>query len=256
MNGNGILAAVKENAHYEITLQPRSAGDLPPHSLEAIVDECRVHRREYPYPYPPSGRNCSVRRLEGCIEASHDAGMCIGVWRFCRSGQFKQYLGLPEARWPRDEPRSEKFDTPLREKFLEPVVTLYQVSEVFLFARRLAGRVPGVWTISVNLSDMQDRMLDIRVPERFGLYNDYRCSAPAISLSAEVHSADLQACYADLAVEKALEITARFGWGGRDMERTLRQEQDRLYRRLGTRAMPSVAAPPAPLSAAAASIPA
>lgn len=245
MNSNGTLVSVKEKAHYEITLRPRSANDFSRSALEAMIYDCLVRCRRYPYPYVPSGRDNDICRLERCIEMSHDAGMWIDVWRFYKSGQFKQYLGLPEARWPKDESHSFRFGTPLREKFLEPVVTLYQVSEVFLFARRLASRIPDMWTISINLSDMQDRMLDIRVPDRFGLYNDYKCDIPAISLSTEVHSADLQARYADLAVENVLEIMGCFGWGGKDLERTLREEQDRLYRRGETRAIPSATSCPA-----------
>ena len=245
MNGNGTLVSVKEKAHYEITLRPRSANDFSRRALEEMIYECLVRCRGYPYPYVPGGGNNGIRKLERCIEMSHDAGMWIDVWRFYKSGQFKQYLGLPEARWPKGESDSFRFGTPLREKFLEPVVTLYQVSEVFLFARRLANRMPDMWTISINLSDMQDRMLDIRVPDRFGLYNDYKCDVPAISLITNVHSADLQARYADLAVEKVLEIMDYFGWSGKDMERTLRAEQDGLYRRGETRAIPSAAACPA-----------
>lgn len=241
MSGNGTLTSVKEKAHYEIILRPRSVNDFSRTALEEMIYDCLVRCRGYPYPYVPNGKNGNIRRLERCIEMSHDGGMWIDVWRFYKSGQFKQYMGLPEARWPKDESGSFRFGTPLREKFLEPVVTLYQISEVFLFARRLANKIPDIWTISINLSDMQDRMLDIRVPDRFGLYNDYECDIPVISLSAEVHSADLQVRYADLAIEKMLEVMDHFGWGGKDIEQTLRQEQDGLYRRRETRAMPMAA---------------
>lgn len=116
------------------------------------------------------------------------------------------------------------------------------MSEVFLFARRLARKIPDMWTISVGLSDMQDRMLDIRVPEPFGLYSEYKCDVPAISLSVEVHSEELQARYDDLAVEMALEIAGRFGWRGNGLEGTFREAQYRMYRYGEVKAMPAASA--------------
>lgn len=243
MNCNDVLSSVKEKAHYEITLRPKSPNNFTLHALEDMMDECRVQCRGYPYPYTINGKNGSMRRLERCIELSHDTGMYMGVWRFCKSGQFKQYLALPEARWPKGESHSIRIGIPPREKFLEPIVTLYQISEVFLFAKRLAHTVPDVWTISISLYDMQDRMLDIRVPERFGLYNDYKCDIPVINISADIHSTALQSSYADLAIEKTLEITGYFGWSGKDLEQTLRQEQEKMYRLREARAMPVVSNP-------------
>lgn len=120
-----ILSSVKEKAHYEITMRPRSPRDIPLRALEETVRDCSVRCRDRPYPYAPVGKGGGVRRLERCIEAHHDEGMRIGVWRLCRSGQFKQRLGLPEARWPKGGPAKSKYGMPLREKFLEPTVTLY-----------------------------------------------------------------------------------------------------------------------------------
>lgn len=234
MNGNGILTAVKEKAHYAITMRPRSAKDLSLDELEGMVRDCHVRRRELPYPYVPDGK---MQRLEDCIEASHMGGLHADTWRLYRSGHFTEHLGLYEARWPPDQPPSTGSRAPLRERFLEPALTLYQVSEVFLFASRLARNIPDIWRIEINLCDMQDRMLDIRVPERFGLYGEYKCEVPVISLSAELDSWILQARYADLAVEKTIEIMGRFGWQ-EEMPRTLKEEQNRLYRWGETRPMP------------------
>lgn len=243
MSCNDVLSSVKEKAHYEIALRPRSPSNFTFSALEGMMDECRVQCREYPYPYGASGKSAIMRRLERCIELSHDTGMCMGVWRFCKSGQFKQYLALPEARWPKGKPHRVGIGIPPREKFLEPTVTLYQISEVFLFARRLARAIPDVWTISISLHDMQDRMLDIRVPERFGLYGDYKCGIPVISISVDIHHMVLQSSYADLAIEKTLEVTGRFGWSGKDLEQTLRHEQEKMYRLREARAMPVASSP-------------
>ena len=235
MTSNGILDAVKEKAHYAITMLPRSPKNLSFVELEEIVEYCTVKRRELSYPYAPGGK---VQRLERCIEASHMGGLHAGVWRLYKSGQFKEYLGLYEARWPQAEPSSAMSGTPLRERFLEPVVTLYQISEVFLFASRLAKRIPDVWRIEIKLCDMQDRFLDIRVPKRYGLYTDYRCSVPTIVLSTEIDSWSLESQYADLALKKTLEVMGIFGWSEKWLETTLREDQERLYRQGETRAMP------------------
>ena len=235
LGDSDILAAVRGGAHYAITMQPRSPKDLSLDEMEGMVEHCRVRRRELPYPYPPDG---GVQRLENCIEASHMGGLHAGVWRLYRSGQFSERLGLYEARWPPGQPPSTGSRAPLRERFLEPALTLYQLSEVFLFASRLARRIPDVWQIKIDLCDMQDRMLDIRLPERFGLLGDYKCNVPVISLSAELDSWILQARYADLAVEKMIEVMDRFGWREKRLEMSLREEQDRLYRWGETKSMP------------------
>lgn len=233
--GGGILAAVTEKAHYAISMRPRSPKNLPLDELEDIVRDCRVWRRELPYPYVPSGR---MERLESCIGASRMGGLHADVWSLCRGGQFSEHLGLYEARWPPDQPPSAGCDAPQRERFLEPALTLYQISEVFQFASRLARSIPDVWRIEIKLCDMQDRMLDIRVPERFGLYTDYKCGVPDIGLSVELDSWSLQARYADLAVEKTLEVMDHFGWREKRLETSLREEQDRLYRWGEAKSMP------------------
>ena len=235
LGGGRVLAAVKERAHYAITMQPRSPKDFALDELEDMVGDCRVRRRELPYPYAPDGR---MQRLENCIGASHMGGLHAGVWRLYRSGQFSECLGLYEARWPPNQPPSRGSRAPPRERFLEPALTLYQISEVFLFASRLARRIPDVWQIKIDLCGMQDRMLDVRVPEWFGLLGEYKCSVPVISLSAELDSGLLQACYADLAVEKTIEVLGRFGWREKRLEMSLREEQDRLYRWGETKSMP------------------
>lgn len=234
LGDGGILAAVKERAHYAIAMQPRTPKDFSLDELEGMVRDCRVRRRELPYPYAPDG---GAQRLENCIEASHMGGLHAGVWRLYRSGQFGECLGLYEARWPPGQPPSRGSRAPPRERFLEPALTLYRISEVFLFASRLARRIPDVWRIKIDLCGMRDRMLDVRVPERFGLYGDYKCDVPVISLSAELDSGLLQACYADLAVEKTIEVLECFGWQ-EEMPRTLREEQDRMYRWGETKSMP------------------
>lgn len=236
MSSGGILAAVKEKAHYAITLRPRSIKNFSLGELEKMASDCAVRCRGFPYPYVSNGK---MRRMEKCIEGSHEWGMHVDVWRFYKSGQFKEYIGLYEARWPATESGSFRFGTPLRERFLEPIVTLYQISEVFLFASRLASKIPELWRIEIKLCDMQDRMLDIRVPDRYGLYTDYKCNVPAITLSAKIDSESLQLRYADLAVDKTLEIMDCFGWNEESLKRTLREEQERLYMRGETRAMPA-----------------
>ena len=216
-------------------MQPRSSKNFALDELEDIMRDCRVRRREIPYPYVPSGR---LQRLENGIEASRMGGLRADAWRFYRSGQFSEYLGLYEARWPADQPPSNGSRAPLRERFLEPALTLYQISEVFLFASRLARTIPDIWKVEIMLCDMQDRMLDIRVPERFGLYADYKCGVPNISLSVELDSWSLQVRYADLAVEKTLDVMDHFGWREKRLETSLREEQDRLYRWGETKSMP------------------
>lgn len=235
MNGNGILAAIKEKAHYAISMRPRSPKSLSLDELEATVRDCVVKRRVFPYPYAPRGE---TQRLDDCIGSSHEGAVHMDMWRLCRTGHFREHLGLYEARWPQDGSRGVVTSAPLREKFLEPFVTMYQVSEVFLFASRLAIKIPDVWRIEIELHDMRDRMLDIRVPKPFGLRTEYKCDVPAISLSAELDSWSLQLRYDDLAVEKTLEIVECFGWSDKSLEKILRREQERMYRQGETRAMP------------------
>lgn len=235
MSGNGILSAIKEKAHYAISMRPRSPKSISLDELETAVRDSVVRRRVFPYPYVPRGE---IQRLDDCIEASHEGAVHMDVWRLYRTGRFEEHLGLYEARWPPDEPRNVVTSAPLREKFLEPFVTLYQVSEVFLFASRLAIKIPDVWKIKIELLDMQDRMLDLRVPKPYGLCTEYRCDVPVISLSAELDSWSLQLRYDDLAVEKTLEIVERFGWNDKSLEGTLRREQEKMYRQGETRAMP------------------
>lgn len=153
------------------------------------------------------------------------------LWRLYQSGQFVHDFAVFED-WVgedgMDMPQNGTGTEPVR--ILNTFNTLYTLTEILEFARRLAYRevlFPTV-SITIELHNMQDRQL---VPSkgrmRFGVYKSHDAT---ISWTNLVHPAKLIANGSELALDAALHFFERFNWH-QPPRHLFAQEQRRLYER-------------------------
>ena len=226
-----ILEKVTGIGHFVATMRPYPTPcDYQPGELAEAVSDCSVAYRGYTHPHLGSGPYGAARTTDRYAEACHDALGHMGVWRFYRSGQFKEYMGLMEDIV--HDPRGVCFESSEgpRPRYLEPIWTLFNMSEVFAFASNLATSTGKRYAVSVTFNGMRGRVLDMRTGGRIGFYTEYKSHEDSIDLEpvAVVPLLDT-ALHGGIALEKTLELLGHFGWGGSGPREALAYDQELFY---------------------------
>ena len=231
-----ILEKIKGLGHRTVTMWPHPGPcDYPPGAeLAAAVSDCSVAYRGCAYPHLGGGPYGAARTTGGYAEACHDAFGHTSVWRFYRSGEFKEYAALREDILDADglagAPPSSLPPGVRRSRCLEPIWLLYGMSEVFAFASGLAASTGKKYAVSVSFNGMGGRVLDIRTPGRIGFSDERMSREDRIELdSAAVDPIFGVALHGRIALEKTLEVLDRFGWSGDKQRKILEYDQEMFF---------------------------
>lgn len=233
--GSEMLEIVKQRGYFEIRFIPNRASTLSFENLENIIRNNQVKHRGIFYPHIADHTFGKIQRIEKYIESFHQWGDTIEIWRFYKSGQFKQFRGFMEDRWGSHPPLGMQWipemEVPLPEPiFFEPIVKIWEMTEMFLFASKLANELNCELTIEIKLHKMDKRQLQIRIQGRFGLDYGYTCNTKIITLEPiSISSEELQVKHDELAAEKILEIFDYFSWNSSHIKSIIKEEQKKFY---------------------------
>lgn len=152
-----------------------------------------------------------------------------------KSGQFIHYLGLWED-WIQYAPYG--YNVELRAGVIRPnvlniIMTLYTITEVFLFASRLVSNNLSDKTlhISLKLKNTNNRMLTFSDPMRM-LHGNYTCRINEINVERDISTEDIIANFATLAMDVVVEIFEKFNWHSPDIKNVLKENQEKFLKRL------------------------
>lgn len=233
--GNEMLEIVKQRGYFEIRFIPHFASNLTFTDLETIIRKNQVKHRGTFYPHIADHKFGKFQRVENYIESFHHWGQTAEIWRFYKSGQFKQFRGFMEDRWDGHPPLGVQWDpemeTPVPENtFFEPIVKIWEMTEMFLFASKLANELKCELTIEIKLHKMENRQLQMRAGGRFGFGVQYVCHTDTITLdSLSVSAEELQIKHDELAGKEMLEIFSYFGWDAPHITSIIKEEQKKFY---------------------------
>jgi len=234
-----IINKIHERGYYEFRLKPKSSiPDLSFQQLEDIVRKNQVRHRGFYYPHIADHSYGHFIRRDNYYESEHHWGPHLDIWRFFKSGQFKQLLGLQEDRWDDHAPLFAKWDESMQKprpepKFLEPIMTILQLTEFFSFAYRLSVEesLPDNWEISIKCHEFQNRILQVRVNNREGFDRIYKANTDVITLNPiDTTSELLSQKHDEYAITKAMEIFDYFGWNHTSIPTILKKEQEEFYK--------------------------
>ena len=231
-----ILERIRGLGHRTVTMWPYpDPCNHSPGELARIVSDYCVAYRGCTYPQLGGGPYGASRTTDRYAEACHDAFRHTSVWRFHRSGRFKEYAALREDLVDVDGLSGAPPTSPLppdggRSRYLEPIWLLYGMSEVFAFASGLAASAGSRYAVSVAFSGMGGRALDIRTPRRIAFQDEHRSREDHIELEpAAVDPILGVALHGRIALEKTLEVLGRFGWGGDRQRKILEYDQEMFF---------------------------
>ena len=230
-----ILKIIKQRGHFEIRIIPSFDNKLKLDDLEEIVREKQIKYRSIYYPHIANHDFGKFQKRDDYIESFYHWGHTAQIWRFSKSGQFEHYIGFVEDRWNNDTPLTKQ-EEPYRDKpmpkntFFEPVVKIWEITEMILFATQLAELFKCKMTIEIKLHKMENRKMEIRTVGRSNFDTDYICNTDTVTLNSLCASyMELWMRQDELIEDKMVEIYGHFGWKGPHIRLIIKGQQEKLY---------------------------
>ncbi len=193
--------------------------------LEKIIGEVNVQLRGWDYPHiPDEGISRSETYIEGTVSWAH----YIELWRLYKSGQYVHLFAMEED-WFKDGGLAMLDFEPGTVLGLESV--LYTMTEVFVFASRLADTFPlgPDVVVQVRLKGLANRQLISFNRPHFGFRSDRRANVNDFASESTLSSQELMAHHSEVAVEQSLKLFELFHWD--PARQTVVEDQRRLLER-------------------------
>lgn len=200
MNAEEMLEKIHRTGYWRIVLHPTEFHKQRISSLEeslAIVERSKVSLRGSDYPFADPEK---VVFGEDWISLAEDSEFEMEFWRFYQSGQFIHHLALP---------RVEQYGKPA----IELRDLLYQLTEVFEFAARLAirGVFGGEAAVHIQLNNIQGYALLVKgghpVPSM-----RYRSTSASLEWKHSLPTLTLMGNASELALDVAQQFLEAFGY--------------------------------------------
>ena len=229
------MQKIKERGYWEIVLKPESgrpdSQEIAFDDMVRLVEDNQVRRRGVSYPFLKRTRFSDYRNAESCLESSLHYMLNLSSFVFHPSGRFVQHLGMPEDRWddatrpfvPWDYTRQNPRPDP---PFLDFRSTICQLTEIFLFASRLASLdVFGARAeILIRLHGTGGRVLKFDTPPL--LPSRYECSTDQIEAGKVTKTPyELRLERDRLAVDACIGIFGFFGFASEHTRDALESAQ-------------------------------
>jgi len=200
-----IIRKIKKSNHWRILIRPTIFEETRVSNRNTcleIIENNRILLRGLDFPH--FDRNKIKKFKEGihCGIDFHNIFHIIEYWKFWQSGQFILLKTFDE----------EFIDDYNIKNFLSITRTIYQITEVFEFSRRLILQdilIPSL-EISITLSGVQDRTLiyeDNRI-----LIHEYKCDYGKIIHNKEYNSRDFLVNTHDYSLDFIIYIFKQFYW--------------------------------------------
>lgn len=234
-----INAKIKERGYWEIILRPIQYQEkkFTHKQLRDWLEKHQVRNRGWYYPHFSENKDFGdYYNVQGFLESYVHWGPNIENFRFYQSGQFIHYMGLQEDRLDDLPPLYAQWDPsmqnpPPKQLFLEPIMTLYQLTEIFLFTSRLSSEeVFGDKTeIFIKLHNMNHRILRT-LDHRGAGFHDRECHSEIIELGPIIMTAkELESMHAKLAIDNTIEILSLFDYSSETLRDTFEKDQKNFF---------------------------
>ncbi|KZK88842.1 hypothetical protein PsAD5_05193 [Pseudovibrio sp. Ad5] len=207
----GLLDKIRGAGYWRINMRPlrpeqkrRSFDDY-----EILVKQSRVSLRGWDYPHiSRNPDNGGLERFGDYVEAWCDWQHHSEFWRMYKSSQFLYYKNMWE-----DTAESQDRDRP-KGKLLSVFNTIYQVSEILEFSKRLyeAGLYESGVKLILSLENSQARQLWFSKPERGAFFDEKRLNIERLLIERSITKVELSQYSNKVATEVIIEIFDNFGW--------------------------------------------
>ena len=217
-----LLDKIRSRGYWNVVIRPTQFVEkrIPEIlDLENILRRSQVHMRGWDYPhiddeYPP------VLGLDH-IAQEFEWEQFLEIWKLHQSGQFVHLFALRED-WapPRSGVSVVSSGNATVPAALAPgpklsvVGTVYELTEIFEFAARLAQSVPGddPFFVRVRLVGLAEHVLFLDDPMNLLFHREYKTAMNEFPYEVTLGRADLMATAKEQAATAAVELFHRFRW--------------------------------------------
>lgn len=213
---NKILEKLKSRGYFRIELRPTkfTKDTFTLTECKEIIEKNQVRLRGWYFPHIGK-TNGDFYNADDHIVGFVDTSRHYDIFKMFRSGQFVYYLNFWED-WIQHEPYG--YNVEFREGVIRPnvkevIMTLYTITEIFLFASRLASsNFPDkTMHVSIELKNCENRAL---ILDQFGrsLHDTYTCKIPEFKIEKDIPLENIMTDYASLALDTTFKIFEQFNW--------------------------------------------
>lgn len=205
-----LIHSIKSIGHWTINIHPLKFEEkriIKISDCKKAISDARVRLRGWDYPHIDSK---GIIVGNDWVASYSDWERHREYWRFYQSAQFIHYFVCREDL-QKNLRQQIYYANSNAKSFLSIVSSIYTVTEVFLFASRLAEKElfkEGL-NISIELDKMQDRQLFFYDQTRV-LFDDYLCNIENFKISKNFSNQEIVASFHDIAIDFMIEIFERF----------------------------------------------
>ena len=233
-----------KHGYWEITIRP----DEYPQELVSfdhlrnLLQTCQVQYRGWYYPHiSDNDMHGHCHNEDNYVQSQVQYAYFAEIFRFYTSGQFVHYAGMYEDRknynnttsLTRPENSSMVIHKP-KQPFLEPVGSLYRLTEILLFASRLAKKdIFGKSIhIAIKLHNQEGRILKSEDSVQPRWWSGISHTNVINLLDTSIDARQLALDYDKMAVDTAIKLLEFFNCTSRDLRTLLESDQKRMYERI------------------------
>lgn len=233
-----ITTKIKQRGYWEIYLRPGAdqyEKERFDHvSLKKLLEKHQVRRRGWYYPHwQTDGKLGKICNMNQHVLSSTQWGNHLEAFQFYQSGQFIQYRSFWEDKLSDLYDALPHYDNKIlypEKKFLSSIATLYQLTEIFLFASRFAS--DGVFgdqvRITITLHNLDNRFLTILDDDKV-LGEEYVCNENAKTIEMITTPDELLVDHDKFAIDTTVNILTLFNFCPETLRQSLDTYQKELY---------------------------
>lgn len=205
-----IIDKIKSRGYWKVLIRPTEYVEdrLGLSDCRSTVVNHTVNFRGWDYPHT---RREEIRSGETWVQHETDWEQFVEWWRMYQSGQFIHLFGIHED-WAPDSGWGRTWIDREPGEVLSVLAALYQITEIFEFASRLASTpvLENEAYVEISLSGLEGRTLVMK-PGRM-LRRGYTCEEDTLTNNWTLTAEELLGQSAELALDQTRWLFERFNW--------------------------------------------
>ncbi len=244
-----LLETIKKKGYWKIIVRPVERVDIrikTTPELKEVITKSNIRLRGWDYPHInresgiEAAPHSSVMSLENWPDMGH-----LEYWQYYQDGQFIHFFSMLEDYRMTEEKKEELAnsyvfsklkDKTIDNKYLSVLNALYSVTEIYLFTKKMIENISldrnSNIEIIIELHGVKNRTLCFWDHGFRELFNAYTCKYNPIVLKSQYCVDELVDKYANLSLEKTMQIFNEFNWNNPDPEVFAKDQKKLLERRL------------------------
>lgn len=216
---NKILEEIKKEPYWQFRFYPNRIDDSGKDvikslkELKNLIETSQVRLRGW---YFPHIKHEKFKPKDNYFEIGTIYNETKEFWRFYQSGQFIMFASVHEDALVKQKrmPYWPPFGSDNPKGHIEFLISIYLITEFYLFTKRILGKVPQIRELNIELSINNIEGYELFSGEfKRELFNSYISSSHIIKVPLKTFDREtLIGSYSKIALDDVKYIFERFNW--------------------------------------------